>query len=163
MKLSVLNAIGFQLGWFACVLGGNVIGVIATVALLTVHGKFFIKSQREWWLIVGLGLTGLVLDSLLGVSGFLVFGVETLLTIPIWLLCLWFLFAATLCHSLAWLQTRLTIASVLGAIAAPSSYFAGSKLTTVSLGESTAITLLLIAISWAVIFPFSLYFARRCR
>lgn len=163
MKLSALNAISFQIGWFACVLGGNVVGACVTALLLVFHGKYFIRSKNEWWLIVGFGFTGLVVDSVLGATGVLDFGTASALVLPTWLLCLWVLFATTLCHSFVWLQQRLVLGAALAGIATPWSYFAGSKLTQVSFAEPVGISLLLIGACWTVIFPLSLYFARRCR
>lgn len=163
MKLPLLNALCFQLGWFACVLGGSAVAVPVTAVLLLIHGKYFVSSQFEWLLIAGMATTGLLLDGLLGKLGIFTFEEQGWFLIPIWLLCLWSLFAATLCHSLAWLQHRLLLALILGAVAGPVSYLAGSKMSAVSLPQPLLVTIMVIGSVWAIVFPLSLYLARRCR
>ncbi len=40
----LLNAALFQLGWFACVLGGDLVAVAVTAAILFAHGQFFVQA-----------------------------------------------------------------------------------------------------------------------
>ncbi|MBN4055161.1 DUF2878 domain-containing protein [bacterium AH-315-K03] len=163
MKLSALNVVCYQLGWFSCVLGGDRVAVFITALCLILHGKFVVSSKKEWWLIGGLSLTGLLVDSALSSAGVFIFETQnSVLLIPIWLLCIWVLFSTTLCHSLVFLQSRLPLAIVLGAVAGPSSYFAGSSMASVTIAEPLVTSLMMISLSWAIIFPCSLLLARRC-
>jgi len=79
----------------------------------------------------------------------------------VWLICLWIVFSTLLNHSLRWLQSQLFIAVLLGALMAPFSYYAGIRLTNVSLAEPEAWSLGFVAVAWAVAFPMCLWLAQR--
>jgi hypothetical protein len=73
--------------------------------------------------------------------------------IPIWLALLWPLLATTLNHCLAWSARPWWLASVLGAIGGPVSYYAGTQLATVSLPLGFWTSMLILAAVWVVVFP----------
>jgi hypothetical protein len=62
---------------------------------------------------------------------------------------------------LKWLQGRLLLASVLGAIGGPLTYFAGIKLGAATAGTSMPVLLVVIAVTYALITPLFLEAARR--
>jgi len=131
-----------------------------TVMILWLHCRITTVPPAEWLLIGITGVTGLLVDSTLASSGLL--GVEAvILGIPLWLLCLWLLFATTLRHSLAWLSQRPILSIVLGAIAGPTSYYSGSFLADVSLATPHSFSLLVIAALWAVLLPLLFIINRR--
>ena len=155
----LLNAALFQLGWFACVLGGDFIAVVVTATILFAHGQLFVLARREWLLIVGVALVGIFLDGVWVFSGVLDFP-QAQSIIPIWLVCLWVIFATSLCHSFYWLQRRLVLASLLGAMAGPSSYLAGAAMAGVVIAEPRVISIAAISIAWSLLFPLGLFIAR---
>jgi hypothetical protein len=155
----LLNAVLFQLGWFACVLGGDLIAVAVTATILFAHSQFFMRSRREWLLFGVVPLMGVALDSLWVYSGVLDFPQANFL-IPIWLICLWMVFSTSLCHSFQWLQRRLLLASLLGAIAGPSSYLAGAAMADVVIAEPRLISIVLMSLAWSLLFPLMLFIAR---
>lgn len=161
-QFMLLNIAMFQVGWAACVLGGNTIAIIYTLIAFILHVQFFIKSKIELYIIIAFTFFGVMWDSLLIHLGALSFSESTVLT-PLWLACLWLLFACTLNHSLAWLKSKLLIAAVLGAVAAPLSYLAGIKLGAASVVISLPVSMLIIALGWMLILPFGLYATRWCR
>src|SRR5690554_7704503 len=67
--------------------------------------------------------------------------------IPLWLILLWASFAATILHSMAWLLEKTWLAALLGAIAAPWSYYAGSLLKSI---ELTSLALISVALGLAM-------------
>jgi hypothetical protein len=79
-----------------------------------------------------------------------------------WLLCIWLGLAATLAHSLSFLQSRPLIAAALGAISAPISYAAGAALNDSYTLASGAFPLVFIAIIWALLMPLLLAWAAYC-
>lgn len=158
----LINIAMFQIGWAACVLGGNKVAVIYTLTALLLHGYYFIKSRKEVIIIIAFTLVGVIWDSFLIYRGALNFSDSPAFT-PLWLACLWLLFACTLNHSLAWLKSKLLIAAVLGAVAAPLSYLAGIKLGAASVLISLPASLLIIALGWMIILPMGLYATRWCR
>lgn len=149
----ILNALLFQAGWFACILGGDIIACAALILILGLHALVVIENQREWLVIGLITAVGLVVDNTLTLSGIFTFESASVFAMPFWLLCIWALFAATLNHSLAWLQNRLWLAAILGAISGPSSYLAGSKLSSVVIAAPLPQSLLIIGLCWAALFP----------
>ena len=77
---------------------------------------------------------GFFVDSMLIRSGVIVLPNDVVIP-PVWLICLWIVFSTLLNHSLRWLHSQLFFAVLLGALAAPFSYYAGIRLTDVSLAE----------------------------
>ena len=134
MNPRVLNLILFQIAWFTCVLAGDVWASVVSLAILIVHARFIVADKREWLLIFGFALCGCVIDSILAITGLFDFG-ATVAFIPIWLICLWLMFATTLTHGFAWLQGRWWFASLLGGTAGAGSYYAGSQMAAVSIAE----------------------------
>ena len=152
------NAIAFQLGWFACVLGGANqmpwLGTLVVAMIVTWHLSRAQWPDRELVLLVAVGLLGAAWDSLLVAAGWLTYPSGTLLTntAPHWIVAISVLFASTLNVSLRWLRGRRVLASLLGALAGPLAYYSGAKLGGVIIVEPlfafTALT-----IGWAVFMP----------
>lgn len=158
----LLNIAIFQIGWAVCVIAGNSSALIYTSVAVLLHFYFFIKNSKEIYLILGFTLVGIFWDSLLMRIGALSFS-ESSSLIPVWLICLWALFACTLNHSLAWLSNKLLISAVVGALAAPLSYLAGIKLGAASVVLPLTTSMLFIGLGWMFILPVAVYTTRWCR
>jgi hypothetical protein len=78
---------------------------------------------------------------------------------PAFMIGLWAAFATLVNVSLAWLRGRFLLAAVFGALASGPSYYAGSKLGALELGEPVWQSLAIIGAVWAVAFPLLLQFA----
>ncbi|WP_309251239.1 DUF2878 domain-containing protein [Onishia taeanensis] len=144
---SVANIVAFQVGWFACVLGGSAIG--SGVAAMIVAGHlFWLGRPGEWRLLAAFATLGLIIDGsfvLLGGFGFDATaggeaalagagaGALMALPLPLWLWLLWPLFATLPQHSLVWLWQRPWLAALGGATSGPLSYLAGARLSGVEL------------------------------
>ena len=79
---------------------------------------------------------------------------------PLWILCLWAGLALTLNHSLAWLQSRLRLAGLLGAVCAPASYAAAERLGGLRFTVGYEIWITGLGLSWALAIPLLLWLAR---
>ncbi|MGK0500552.1 MAG: hypothetical protein ACJAYG_002205 [Oceanicoccus sp.] len=158
---TLLNALLFQLGWFACVLGGDYIALPFLLVALYLHSRFFIQQKAEWQFIAAVALVGLLLDNLLAISGVMQFSQAGLPYMPLWLFCLWGLFAITLNHSLVWLKQRLWLAALLGGVSGSLSYFAGSRLTGVILLDPAWQSIIVIGLCWSLILPLLMLLLRR--
>jgi hypothetical protein len=152
-KKLVANAVLFQIGWFSCVLGGDIVALLACSIIFLLHHYFFIVDKKEWLFIIAVAVIGFTIDSLLFIIGVFNFPNPSLVNIPFWFLCIWGLFAATFNHSLSWLRSKVWAAALLGAFFAPASYFAGSNLSDVGLAEPVLVSLLVIASCWALLMP----------
>lgn len=166
----MVNMLLFQVGWFVCLLNGSLAALGYTLCVLLLHSIFMQHSWREWYLFGAMALTGTLWDGLLsslGLIQFLPAGVILLPPIalaPVWLVCLWVLFATTVNHSLYWLSAYPRVAILLAATVAPISYYAGVKLGAAHLSPPPWRGLLAIALGWGFVVPWALIFCRRyCR
>lgn len=162
MPRLLANAILFQLGWFACVLGGDGPWLLVAGLALAVHLLWVSSWAAQGKLLLSVFLLGCAVDSFLLHLGVFDFG-EPRTLIPLWLALLWLLLATTLDHSLAWSARPWWRASLLGAIGGPLAYYAGAQLGGVQLPLGTATTLGLLALIWAVVMPLLHGFARLYR
>ena len=160
MLKSLANAVLFQCGWFACVLGGDSGWLLVVGAVLAIHLLWISSWSREGRVILAVTLLGTVVDTALRTFGVFHFSFPGPL-IPFWLVLLWALLATTLRHCLAWSAQPWWRASVLGAVGGPLSYYAGSQLAGVSFGYGTAPTLIGLALLWAILFPVMHWVARQ--
>lgn len=154
----IANAVLFQLTWFACVLGGNLVAAISLALFLVVHYYFFSRQGFEWIFLAKISVIGLIIDHAL--FAFNILDISATQSYPLWLHCLWPIFGSTLNHSLYWLDKRPILAALFAGISAPTSYYAGAALSDVSLGQPLWISLLVLFIFWAVLFP-SLFLLNR--
>ena len=160
MLKPLANAMLFQCGWFACVLGGNSRWLLVAVAALAVHLLWISSWSREGQVILAVTLLGTVIDTALRTFGVFHFSMPGPL-IPLWLIVLWALLATTLRHCLAWSARPWWRASLLGAVGGPLSYYAGSQLAGVSFGYGTMPTVIGLGLLWALLFPVLHWVARQ--
>lgn len=151
MLKQIANAVLFQLGWFACVLGGNSYWLLIPIGVLLIHLLWISSWTAEGKLLLWITGLGIVLDSALMLLGVFDFGSQGLL-IPLWLILLWAVLGTTLRHCLAWTARPWWRASVLGAIGGPMSYYAGSQLAGVQLPLGLWPSMVLLAVLWAAVF-----------
>ncbi|PKM31446.1 MAG: DUF2878 domain-containing protein [Gammaproteobacteria bacterium HGW-Gammaproteobacteria-11] len=153
MRLKLLaNALLFQAGWFACVLGGNSLWLLIPLAALLIHFFWVSSWAAEGKLVISVMLAGAALDSFLLQMGVFRFPGDSPLA-PLWLVTLWALLATTLNHCLAWTAKPIWLAALLGAVSGPFSYFAGAALADVGLPLGPTPSALLLASIWAIVFP----------
>ena len=162
MPKLIANALLFQLGWFVCVLSGDGPWLLAVLVIVAVHLLWISSWQAEGKLLISVLLAGSALDSFLLNLGVFDFG-EPRTLIPLWLACLWLLLATTLNHCLAWTAQPWWRASLLGALAAPLSYYGGAQIAGVGLPYGTWQSLLLIGALWALVMPVLHGFAKLYR
>lgn len=152
MTKMVANAVLFQIGWFACVLGGTGPWLLVPAAVLCIHFFWISSWAAEGKLMVTVVLAGAAIDSFLMQVGVFEFPGESKL-VPLWLAALWAMLATTLNHCLAWTARPIWLASLLGAISGPLSYFAGAAIAEVELPLEQGMTLVILAATWAIVFP----------
>nr|WP_256262169.1 DUF2878 domain-containing protein [Pseudomonas costantinii] len=154
------NAVLFQCGWFACVLGGDSRWILLGFAVLAIHLLWTSSGSEEGQVILAVTLLGTVIDTSLRTFGVFHFSQPGPL-IPFWLVLLWALLATTLRHCLAWSAQPWWRSSLIGAVGGPLSYYAGSQLAGVSFGYSTVSTVIGLALLWSMLFPVLHWVARQ--
>ena len=153
----------FQLGWAICVLGGNLMAVAYSLVALLIHHRYVLQSKSEWKVIGFIVLVGLTWDSLLVFFGLIVYPDAVWFNLPVWMVCLWILFATTFMHSMAWLSGYSWVSVFVGAVFGPMSYWAGVEFSDASFGASPIMSMVVIAAGWAILFPIGLHMTGRFR
>lgn len=160
MRERIANAVLFQLGWLACVLGGNSLWLLLALAALVIHLRWISSWAAEGRLILCVVIVGTAVDSVLRYLDVFRFADASPL-IPLWLMLLWALLATTLRHCLAWSARPWWLASGLGAVGGALSYYGGGRLAGVQFPYGEAATLIVIGLLWAGLFPLLHLMARR--
>jgi len=156
-----INALGFNLGWFACVLASRwdvPLAALPVVALVVALHLTLVARDDRWRearAVALIAAIGTVVDSAMLVSGVLAFqGSHALsLTFVLWIGAFWINFACTLGVALRWLRGRPILAAVLGGISAPGTYYAGELLGALTLHERPVVWSLALGIEWAIMLP----------
>ena len=146
MLNKIVNAVAFQLCWFACVLGGSLWAAGAVALFLMWHSQ--VVKTHEWRFIIAGTVAGFSIDSLWYSLGFIQFPNYNLAVIPAWLMLLWLAFNCTLQHSLLTFFQRPWLIALLSAIAAPFSYYAGSVMGAI---ELSPFGLIAVGLGWGIL------------
>ena len=137
----LINFVLFQIGWFACVFGAANgwywLGPATALLVLPVYYYQAGNLSKAVGLTVVVALAGGLSDGVLTACGVLVFepGGWLVGPLPVWMLALWGMLATTLDRSMRWLQHRLLLAAVLGAVLGPVAYAGAERLGAVQLAE----------------------------
>ncbi|MEZ0316101.1 MAG: DUF2878 domain-containing protein, partial [Methylophilaceae bacterium] len=115
-----INFIGFQLGWFACVLGAANqlpwLGVLISAPIIAWHLWQAGNPRLELTLMLIATFFGTLFDQSLLSLGLIEYPASTwpALLIPVWMMVLWMLFVTTLNVSLRWMRGKYLIATIFG-------------------------------------------------
>jgi Protein of unknown function (DUF2878) len=160
------NFFAFQLGWFACVLGGAwhypFAGAAVALAILAWHLSTALDRSDELKLILCAGAIGWLFDTALLQTGWVSFNDGALHpgTAPIWMVTLWMLFASTFNVSMSWIKSKLILAALLGAAGGPIAYLGGAGLGAMQFHDQQP-ALIALAIGWATATPLLAMLANR--
>ncbi|MDR0181943.1 DUF2878 domain-containing protein [Lysobacter sp. UC] len=149
---SLANFVGFQLAWWACVLGAihdaAWLGVLAGIAFVALQWLASPQRRVDARLVACAVLLGLLLDGSLAQLGWIDYrGGTAHLPAPAWIVALWAAFAMTITHSLGWLRPGMAL--LLGAIGGPLAYLGAERMGAVELTSGVQATIAL-AIGWAL-------------
>lgn len=154
-----VNIIAFQIGWFACVLGGandlSWLGALIGIIILALHIRISQNKGFETQLIMMAMMMGLVFDSIPKSLGWIMFTPVDFwpnALSPPWMVMLWGLFATTMNMSLSWLKNKLRLAFILGAIAGPLTYWSGERFGALHLSQPLFV-MLYLSFGWALAVP----------
>jgi hypothetical protein len=156
----IVNFVGFQIGWFACVLGAAYgkpwVGPLVVLFLFLVHLALSGEKPREVALALAAAVIGFAFDSLLIAAGTF-FPARDFFPAPLsslWLVAMWVNFALLLNVSLRWLKGRYFLGAALGFIGGPMAYYAGARLGAIRMPDPLALKLLILAVAWGLAVPF---------
>lgn len=156
-RRNIVNGLGSQIGWFACILGAAHgswwFGPAVVSVYLIIHFLLLEKRQyRGEFLFLGISsVLGVVVDSLKKTTGLIVYSADSSIAYlaPVWIVAMWTLFASTFGASMAWIQGRVLIAALLGGVFGPASYVAGMRFGAVKFGASLMVTVAVLSLVWA--------------
>ena len=155
----VVSFLAYQAAWFACVQwagqGRLTSGLLAVAALMVFNLILAVDRRAVIALALFAGIAGLVVDSSLGFLGVFSFSFA-----PPWIVALWMAFGSILPAFLSWLAGRYVWAALLGAVAAPISYYGGVRMGAVAM-PNPIFSLIAIAVAWAAVMPLLLRLTER--
>ncbi|WP_426700378.1 DUF2878 domain-containing protein [Rhodanobacter sp. Col0626] len=162
------SLIGYQLVWFAAVIGAGHGLAWPGVAGMLVYAGCQLLLARHWRVDLTLMATAFVFGFMLD-GGLIRAGLASyaaawpgLAIAPAWILALWMTFALTFSQSLTWLQTRLWLAALLGLLGGPIAYLGAARgWHVVSFAEPAWRGLLWLGVGWALATPALARVARR--
>lgn len=163
---TLLNFTAFQLGWFACVLGGAndlaLAGTLTVVAVVAMHLVLARRPRPEALLVALVACIGFAWDSLVVSLGLMSYPSGSVAPglAPHWIVAMWALFATTLNVSMTWMKGRPMLAILMGGVGGPLAYFAGYRLGGVEMTDPV-LALGVQGIGWAVIMPLLTLLAAR--
>lgn len=150
--MMIINVILFNAMWFGCIYWGNVF-VPLVLMWAFFHFTLSQNAREEMSFVFMVTLLGTVIDSALIHLGVFIFSSDQYV-IPLWLIAIWLSFSLTLNSSLSFLKRSLILQYVIGAVAPPLSYLAGSKLGGVTFGYSHTVSLITLSVIWLCLLPF---------
>lgn len=159
MAHTVLNAVLFYGGWFACAFGlayqWPLLGPLAALAVVGIHLGLRGFPRGEMQAIALVGVIGPGIETALVQLGVARFPEPLMLGFlaPLTLFALWAIFATTFDASLGWLGTRPWLAVAFAAIGAPLSYVAAERLGALELDTVVWRWALPVVVLWSFGFP----------
>lgn len=156
------NLVGYQLVWFATVVGAGRGLTWPALAATAVFAAWQLSVASRRGLELRLAATalalGVMLEGGLAASGLLRYGAATPALpeggAPLWILALWVAFSLTITQSLGWLQGRPWTGALLGAVGAPMAYLAAARgWDAVAFAQPLWPALLWLALGWALAIP----------
>ncbi len=155
---SLTNAVIYQVGWFACVLGAawgrGTAGAVVALILVGLHLTLAQRPALELPVLAAAGVIGIAADSLHAAFGVLEFSGHTGGSLaPLWIVALWIQFGTVLHFCMRWLSGSYLLASCLGLIGGPVSFLAGERLGAAAFGEPRMASLTILALTWSLALP----------
>ncbi len=160
-KKLILNALGFNVVWFAWALGVPANQLIVPAFLSVLFIGWHLKTSRSFkydlqLIAISFG-AGLVFDTALQMLNLVQFAAVNSQPIdwlqPWWMALMWVAFACTLNHSMAWLgRLHWLLAAAISGVFGYLSYAGASKLGALELAAGYA-PMLMLLVFWAGFIP----------
>jgi hypothetical protein len=151
-----INLVGYQLVWFAAVIGAAHAQPLLGVAVAVLFAAWQLSVSKDakadaFIMLLAVAL-GMAIDGGLQASSLLQYvSPQPGLLAPAWILAIWAAFALTLNHSLAFLHGRTGLAALLGALGAPLAYLTAARgFGVVSFTQPAWRGLVALAFAWAL-------------
>lgn len=160
--------VGYQLVWVTAVIGAAQgrawPGILAALLYAAAQLALARRYKTDLSLMAAAIVLGLLLDSGLIHAGFGSYAAPwpSAALAPAWILALWVSFSMTFTQSLAYLQTHLGLAAVLGALGGPLAYLGAQRgWQAITLADPSWHALLYLSVGWGLATPGLAWIARR--
>jgi len=160
--------VGYQLVWFAAVIGAEHELAWPGVVGMLIYAAFKLGLLRnvktDLSLMAAAIIMGSIVDGGLAYSGLAYYRAQwpSAHLAPIWIVALWGTFSMTFTVSLAYLQKRLWVAFLFGAIGGPFAYMSASRaFHVVTFADPSWRGLLFLGLGWALATPALAWLAGR--
>lgn len=159
---NVVNFVSFYLVWgvtgWAAGQGIGYIGPLLSVLAIAVSLFFFSKKAKlELILIGGTAAVGSCLTWSFSLLDVMVFAGGPVHFVPLWITGLWAFLAATVDHSLSWLQGRPILTAVLCAGCCPLCYLSMERLGAIQVNAPVWQSLIIPSVGWGLFMPLVFY------
>lgn len=152
-----------QAGWFACVLSGphgaGWIGSGFALLVAALHLAWCSDKKSEGMLLIMVTGLGWSWETLMVMTDTLRYPGSSTVA-PHWMAALWLLFAVQLNTLFRWLHGRWLVSAIMGAVAGPIAFRAGSLLGAVEF-PVLATGMMALALGWLFLFPAMIWLAAR--
>ncbi len=161
-----INFVLYQLGWAGTALfaakGQGVLAALVCGVVLALHLGISARHSlsRELRLALFAIGVGALWESFLQLFGLVSYQASNGVFAPLWIILMWPLFTSTLNYSLAWLNGKPIWSVLLGGIGGPAAFLAGDRLGAIELQQG-ALSVAVLALGWALLFPFMQLLASR--
>ena len=163
---SIVNFIAFQVGWFACVLGGAWawpwLGVVAMAGVVAGHVQLVPSRARELRLVAAFTAVGLIIECGQVLAGVYEFPQHAVSGGLAWMAALWAGFATTVRWSMRWVFATPLRAGLLGAAFGPVAFLAGGRLGAIELARA-GLSVPVLAVVWSITLAVTAALTRRER
>ena len=158
LLLKVINYFAFYIIWVGCLYAAlhqlSFLFFLIVCAYLVLHLTFVSeRSLAELFLIASIMLIGTANDILLTELHVVQYTDALPIGVSWWMLGIWACFGSTYWHAFSWLESRLTLSVLLGALVVPFCYLWGIEAKTVTFLWDESSALVLIGILWAIVLP----------
>lgn len=162
-----INFLIYQIGWFACVLGGAYhrpwLGTSIAALLVCVHMILTTERPNQIRLMFAALCVGMFVDTLLLILGVYSFPSGSVVNWlpPLWMTVLWIQFATTFRYCLAWMSRRYILCALSAFVGAPLAFWGGERMGAVLLLSPRTWNMLILASVWTIALPLLLYISDR--
>ncbi|MCQ4163505.1 DUF2878 domain-containing protein [Tahibacter harae] len=153
----VFNFLGYQLVWFAAVLGAargwTWLGPMAVLLLGSVQLLVSTQRRADARLALLAIAAGFALDGGLSLLDLARYAAASPPWPPAWLLAIWAAFGLTLNHSFVLAQRHLGASALVAAAGGPLAYWSAAQLGAVAFPQPAWRGLAVLALAWSVALP----------
>ena len=150
-----LTLCGFEMTWFACVIGEYKgypsLGIIIGLIYLTLFFYFAKDRAKAINVCIKYSILGIIFDSFLSYSELYVINSRFMSGfIPIWLVVLWISFTTLFVDILIFLKKRRYVSFLAGILLVPPTYYVGIAIN-IAKSNNIFLTILTMAIFWGTL------------